>query len=114
MYWLAIERDLVSLETLRTDLPAGLSSQEVLSALQSLRRRSLVERGEQGATFTLQPEVMAYVSERLVEQVYEEIVQTSPRLFPADERMVRRWRRNPHPPGLAEAGARHVGSAPSA
>lgn len=81
MYWQAIERDLVSLETLRADLPEGLSSQEVLSALQALRRRSLVERGEQGATFTLQPEVMAYVSERLVEQICEEIIQVSPRLF---------------------------------
>ncbi|HZR41128.1 MAG TPA: helix-turn-helix domain-containing protein [Ktedonobacteraceae bacterium] len=81
MYWLAIERDLVSLETLRADLPEALSSNETLSAIQSLRRRCLVERGERGATFTLQPEVMEYVSERLVEQMCEEIIHISPKLF---------------------------------
>lgn len=81
MYWLAIERDLVSLETLRTDLPEGLSNKDLLSALQALRRRSLVEREEQGATFTLQPEVMAYISERLVEQMCEEIMQANPVLL---------------------------------
>jgi WD40 repeat protein/transcriptional regulator with XRE-family HTH domain len=81
MYWLAIERDLVSLEILHRDLPEGLSSKEILSALQSLRRRCLIERGERGATFTLQPEVMEYVSELLVEQVCEEIIQASPRLL---------------------------------
>lgn len=81
MYWLAIERDLVSLEILRADLPEALSSNETLSALQSLRRRCLVERGERGATFTLQPEVMEYVSERLVIQAYEEIIQARPKLL---------------------------------
>ena len=81
MYWLAIERDLVPLETLRTDLPEGLSGKDVLSALQSLRRRCLVERGELVATFILQPEVMEYVSEWLVEQVCEEIMQAKPGLF---------------------------------
>jgi WD40 repeat protein/transcriptional regulator with XRE-family HTH domain len=81
MYWLAIERDPVSLETLRADLPERLSGKDVLSALHALRRRCLIERGERGATFTLQPEVMEYVSERLVEQMCEEIIQANPRLF---------------------------------
>ena len=52
MYWLAIERELVSLETLRSDLPATLPKSELLGAIKSLRRRSLIERGERIATFT--------------------------------------------------------------
>jgi hypothetical protein len=87
MYWLAIERDLVSRQTLYADLPEGLSNKDRLSALQSLRRRSLIERGEQGAAFTLQPEVMEYVSEQLVVQMGEEIMQASPRLFLTDALM---------------------------
>src|SRR5260370_9038628 len=81
MYWLTIERDLVPLETLYADLSANVPQWEVLSAMKSLRRRSLIERAERGATFTLQPEVMEYVSERLVEQVCEEIIHIVPGLL---------------------------------
>ncbi len=81
MYWLSIESELVALETLRADLPQALSSKEVLSALHALRRRCLIERGERGAMFTLQAEVMEYVGERLVEQVCEEISKASPELL---------------------------------
>ncbi len=81
MYWLAIERDLVSLETLSVDLLEAMPRREVLQAIKSLRRRCLVERGGQGAVFTLQPEVMEYVGERLVAWICEEIIHTSPRLL---------------------------------
>ena len=77
MYWLVIEREFVSLEILRDNLLITQSSQEVLSALKSLRRRCLIERGERGATFTLQPEVMEYIGTRLIEQVCEEILNGS-------------------------------------
>jgi WD40 repeat protein/transcriptional regulator with XRE-family HTH domain len=83
MYWLAIERDLVSYEELCLDLAltSAMEKRELLMTLKSLRRRCLVERGEQGAVFTLQPVVMEYVSERLVEQICEEIMYTSPVLL---------------------------------
>jgi WD40 repeat protein/transcriptional regulator with XRE-family HTH domain len=83
MYWLAIERDLISYEELCTDLAltSAMEKRELLMTLQSLRRRCLVERGEQGAVFTLQPVVMEYVSERLVEQACEEIMYGSPVLL---------------------------------
>jgi len=81
MYWLAIERELVSLETLSIDLFEAMPRREVLLAIKSLRRRCLVERGERGAVFTLQPEVMEYVGERLVEWICDEIIHTSPRLL---------------------------------
>jgi WD40 repeat protein/transcriptional regulator with XRE-family HTH domain len=81
MYWLAIERELVSLETLSADLLDTVPRREILLAIKSLRRRCLVERGERGAVFTLQPEVMEYAGERLVDWMCEEIVHTSPRLL---------------------------------
>jgi WD40 repeat protein len=74
MYWLAIERDRVALKDLCADFIGGMSKRELLKAVQPLRRRSLIERGEQAAVFTLQPVVMEYVSERLVRQVAEEII----------------------------------------
>ncbi len=81
LYWLAIERELVSLEILRNDLPKTLPKSELLVAIKSLRQRCFIERGARIATFTLQPEVMEYVSERLVEQISEEIVNESLKLF---------------------------------
>src|SRR5205814_9941019 len=81
MYWLAIERELVTLETLRQDLWQPVSKREVVEALQALRSRSLVERGEQGAVFTLQPVVLEYVSERLVALVSEEMRASRPELL---------------------------------
>lgn len=81
MYWLAIERDPISLEELSADLSSATPRREVLSALMSLLRRCLIERGEQSATFTLQPIVMEYVSEHLVEQMCQEIIHKRLALF---------------------------------
>ena len=72
MYWLAIERELVSLEELRADLLSPVSKQQLLQALTSLLRRSLIETS--AANFSLQPVVMEFVAERLVKQVCQEIV----------------------------------------
>lgn len=68
MYWLTIERDLTSYEELCMDLAltSAMEKRELLMTLKSLRRRCLIEHGEQGAVFTLQPVVMEYVSERLL------------------------------------------------
>ncbi len=81
MYCLAIERDLVPLKELSTDLIGAVPKREVLAALQSLRWRCLVERAEKGAIFTLQAVVMKYVSERLVEQMCDEIIRGTPELL---------------------------------
>lgn len=71
MYWLAIEREPVSREILLDNLIEPVTKRELILALRSLRRRSLVEQS--GAEFTLQNVVMEYVTERLIEQIYEEI-----------------------------------------
>lgn len=81
MYWLAIERDQVTLEELSTDLISAVPRREILAALKSLRWRSLLERAERAPIFTLHEVVLEYVSERLVEQVCDEIVHQTPALL---------------------------------
>src|SRR5262249_14498774 len=81
MYWLAIERELTPLEALRAELLSPVTKREVIEAVHSLRSRSLVERGEQGAVFTLHPVVLEYVTERLVELVSEKIFERRRVLF---------------------------------
>src|SRR5262249_23033296 len=51
------------------DTPRG----EVLEAVEALGRRSLLERGEQGGTFTLQPVVLEYATEQLIDFAAGEI-----------------------------------------
>ncbi|NJN87510.1 MAG: hypothetical protein HC881_15885, partial [Leptolyngbyaceae cyanobacterium SL_7_1] len=70
MYWLAINREWVSIADLRADMPVPNQS-KLLEALQSLGRRSLLEKAN--GQFTLQPVVMEYVTDRLIEKVTQEI-----------------------------------------
>ncbi|MBD2435918.1 NB-ARC domain-containing protein [Nostoc sp. FACHB-110] len=72
MYWLAINREPVSLSEIREDIVSPIPPQNLLEALESLTRRSLVEKN--AALFTLQPVVMEYVTQRLIEIVCQEIV----------------------------------------
>jgi hypothetical protein len=71
MYWLAINREPVQLAELQEDLLEPISTQHLQTVLESLRRRSLIERVEAG--FTLQNVVMEYVTDRFVAQVAQEI-----------------------------------------
>src|SRR5262249_10476622 len=71
--WLAIEREPVGFGTLVADLGPTVPRGAALDALEALGRRSLLEQGEQGATFTLQPVVLEHVTERLVERLADEI-----------------------------------------
>ncbi len=80
MYWLAINREWVSLAELRTDILSTTSPRLVLDALDSLRQRSLIEKATatapdgKVATFTQQPVVMEYVSDCLIERVCDELM----------------------------------------
>src|SRR5205807_4793833 len=75
LYWLAIAREPVTLQELRTLLVARLAPVQVLDAVDGLRRRSLIERGQRPGSFTLHSVVLEYVSAHLVEQLVGEIVQ---------------------------------------
>lgn len=79
MYWLAIEREPVSREVLPDNLVEPVSKRDLMVALRSLRRRSLVEQS--GAEFTLQNVVMEYMTDRLVEGVCEEVTSGEIGLF---------------------------------
>jgi WD40 repeat protein/transcriptional regulator with XRE-family HTH domain len=73
--WLAILREPVTLEDLLSALVARLPSVQVLEAVDGLRRRSLVERGQRAGSFTLQSVVLEYVTSRLVTMASQEIRQ---------------------------------------
>ncbi|GAB1541332.1 NB-ARC domain-containing protein [Scytonema sp. NUACC21] len=79
MYLLAINREPMSLSDLHEEIAISSMPQKVLEALVSLVRRSLVEKS--GALFTLQPVVMEYVTNRLVEQISEELLTENIQLF---------------------------------
>ncbi|MFW9262264.1 NB-ARC domain-containing protein [Nostoc sp. CALU 546] len=83
IYWLAIKRELVSLDELLNDIVRPLAKRELLEALESLRRRSLIEQKLEHKTpqFTLQPVVMEYITERLIEQITQEIYTGEMALF---------------------------------
>ena len=79
MYWLAINREPVSFSLLRADLVSAVSKSELIEALFSLVGRSLVEKS--AGLFTLQPVVMEYVSEQLIEQIVHEVSTTEIAVF---------------------------------
>src|SRR2546430_1966050 len=53
LWWLAILREPVTLEELQAVLVARLSPAQILEAVDGLRRRSLIERGQRPGSFTL-------------------------------------------------------------
>ncbi|MBU7587379.1 MAG: PD40 domain-containing protein [Nostoc sp. TH1S01] len=71
MYWLAINREPISLSELKEDIVNPLSVGELLEAIESLLRRSLIEKTVHG--ITQQPVIMEYMTERLIEQASKEI-----------------------------------------
>ncbi|MGB8700521.1 MAG: NB-ARC domain-containing protein [Thermosynechococcaceae cyanobacterium] len=82
MYWLAIAREPVTLADLQTDLQPHCSLTALIEALTALERRSLIETATptwmeqtlsretaQSPRFTLQPVVMEFMTEQLVNGV---------------------------------------------
>ncbi|MEO0967723.1 MAG: NB-ARC domain-containing protein [Cyanobacteria bacterium J06639_18] len=67
IYWLAINRQRISILELQGDILSPLPQQKLLEALESLGRRGLLEK--KLGLFTLQPVIMDYVTARLVELV---------------------------------------------
>ena len=70
---LAVERESITLAELSLDIGPRIARGQIVEAIETLRRRSLVERGERRGSFTLQSMVLEYVTERLVETVVDEI-----------------------------------------
>ncbi|WAL61492.1 WD40 domain-containing protein [Thermocoleostomius sinensis] len=72
MYWLAINREPVTLAELEADIVSDLVRRQLLDAVQSLIRRCLVERTTK--QLSLQPVVMEYITYQLIAGVCNEVV----------------------------------------
>jgi WD40 repeat protein len=79
MYWLAVNREPVSLSELQDDILSLILPQKLLEALESLIRRSLVEKSF--GFFTLQPLVMEYITNELIQQCWSEITNHNLNVF---------------------------------
>ncbi len=79
LYWLAIKREPTSLQALADNIVTPLSKRELLEAVKSLGRRSLIEK--YGSSFSLQPVVMEYVTDRLIQRIGAEIMTGQINLF---------------------------------
>jgi WD40 repeat protein len=79
MYWLAINREPVSIQNLQYDLVIPVSSRVLFQSLVSLQKRSLIEKFDN--FFSLQTVVMEYVTYELVVKITEEIITKKIDLF---------------------------------
>lgn len=79
MFWLTINREPVLLQELKDDFVIPAPQSKLIEAIESLGRRSLIEKST--ATFTQQPVVMEYVTDRIIEQIYEELTTEKISLF---------------------------------
>lgn len=79
MYWLAIAREPICIKDLQSDLLSPESRFKLTDTLKSLQQRSLLE--VTAGSFTLQPAVMEYTTNRFIEHVCGEIVTTRFTLF---------------------------------
>ncbi len=79
LFCLAIEREAVSAEDLNASLVSPVGKRSVIEALNSLRRRSLIEPGDAG--FTLQNFILEYLTDQLVNDLVQEVVNAHSRLL---------------------------------
>jgi DNA-binding MarR family transcriptional regulator len=77
LYWLALNREPISITELQDDFILPVAKSRLLEALESLSRRCLIDKCRDAKfrvlTLTLQPVVMEYVSDCLIKQVCVEI-----------------------------------------
>jgi len=73
VYWLAINREPVSISELADDILSDSSKRETQNNLEALQRLIPLERSENGR-YTLQAVLIEYATDRLVEEVCNEII----------------------------------------
>jgi hypothetical protein len=71
LYWLAIHHRLVPLRGLVEQVVPGICQREHLEAIESLRRRSLLDKNS--TSLTLPPVLRTYITEKLSEQISSEM-----------------------------------------
>jgi WD40 repeat protein len=72
--WLAINYEPTSLSDLRADIVSPIASEKIVDTLQSLQMRLPIEK-RPIACFTVQPVLIEYVTERLLEEIFHEILE---------------------------------------
>jgi WD40 repeat protein len=72
MYWLAINREGVAPARLQAEMLLPVTLNQLLETLETLRDRSLIETTARG--LTQQPVIMEYITERLIQQIEQEII----------------------------------------
>ena len=80
MRWLAIEREPISVDNLQANLVYPISKGNLLEALGSLRRRSLIEKREP-TQFMIQPVILEYVTQNLIDRACEEFDTEMPEVW---------------------------------
>ncbi len=81
MLWLAILREPVTVPQLANVLVTPLPGAQLLEALDTLRGRSLIERGQVKGSFSLQSVVLSYTTTRLIDAAIGEIERGRPGLL---------------------------------
>lgn len=76
MYWLAIERESITTDNLRQDIVPMVSRLQILETVTGLCWRSLIEKNHN--SFTQQPVVMEYMTDRLIDGAYQAAVERDP------------------------------------
>ena len=76
MHWLAIEREPITTDHLRQDIVPMVSKSQILESVTSLRWRSLIEKNAN--SFTQQPVVMEYMTNRLIDMAYHAAIERNP------------------------------------
>ncbi|OKH43233.1 hypothetical protein NIES2101_31080 [Calothrix sp. HK-06] len=79
MYWLAINREWVSLSELQEDIIPFPNLKVLVEALESLQHRSLIENTN--TKFTQQPVVMEYVVDKFIDEISQELISGEIKLF---------------------------------
>lgn len=71
--WLAINREIVTIESLKEDLLSPDSKARLASTIQALQKRSLLQKQNYG--FKLQPVILEYTTDLLIENICHEIIE---------------------------------------
>ena len=71
MYWLAINREGVTMARLKAEFLPAITVPRLLAALETLKDRSAIETTDRG--LTQQPVMMEYVTDRLIQEIDREI-----------------------------------------
>ena len=79
MYWLALNREAVSIADLQADIFAPLAKKLLPETLDNLERKIPIERTDRG--YTLQPVLIEYMSDRAIAEVCQELKTGKLQLF---------------------------------